>query len=120
MDFLTSTTHLHITAWFIGIILFLIGALKPNKGLHMALRVIYLLIIVTGGALFIKAMEFGQNLNYGIKLILGVLVIGMMEMILVRRSKDRPATAFWVLFAIFLFLTLFYGFKLPMGFHFLA
>lgn len=120
MDFLTSSTHLHITTWFIGIILFLIGAIKPNKGLHMALRLFYILIIITGGALFIEAMDYGQGMNYGIKLILGILVISMMEMVLVRQSKGKSATAFWILFVIFLFLTLFYGFKLPMGMNFLA
>ena len=120
MDFLTSSTHLHITTWFVGIILFLIAAIKPNKGLQMVLRLFYILIIITGGALFIEAMDYGQGMNYGIKFLLGILVIGMMEMILVRKAKDKPTTIFWVLFAIFLFLTLFYGFKLPMGMNFLA
>lgn len=120
MDFLTSSTHLHITVWVIGIILFLIGAMKPNKGLHMALRLFYILIIITGGALFIEAMDYGQGMNYGIKFLLGLLVIGMMEMVLVNQSKGKSTTVFWILFAIFLFLTLFYGFKLPMGMNFLA
>ncbi|NLY80048.1 MAG: YisL family protein [Lysinibacillus sp.] len=116
-------THLHITTWVIAIVLFLISVMKPNKGLKMALRLFYILIIVTGGILFMESTSFhGQGnygMNYGIKLILGILVIGMMEMVLVRKAKDKPTTVFWILFAIFLFLTLFYGFKLPMGMNFL-
>lgn len=119
MDFLTSSTHLHITTWVVAIVLFLIAAAKPNKGLQMALRLLYILIIITGGALFIEAIDYGQGMDYGIKFILGILVIGMMEMVLVRKSKDKPTTVFWILFAVFLFLTLFYGFKLPMGMNFL-
>lgn len=119
MDFLTSSTHLHITTWVVAIVLFFIAAAKPNKGVHMALRLFYILVIITGGALFIEAMDYKQGMNYGIKLLLGILVISMMEMVLVRMSKNKSTKLFWVLFAIFLFLTLFYGFKLPMGFNFL-
>lgn len=121
MDFLTSSTHLHITTWVVAIVLFLVAALaSKSKGIHMALRLFYILIIITGGALFIEAMDYGQGMHYGIKFILGILVIGMMEMVLVRQSKNKPTTVFWILFAVFLFATLFYGFKLPMGMSFLA
>lgn len=113
-------THLHITAWLIGIILFLIAAFKPNKGLIMTLRLFYIFIILSGGYLYMKAMNFNMHTSYGIKMLLGLLVIGMMEMVLARQSKGKSAAAFWILFVIFLFLTLYYGFKLPIGFNFLA
>lgn len=122
MDFLTSTTHLHITTWVVGIVLFLVAALsgKKSKGLHMALRLFYILIIITGGALFMAAMDYGQGMLYGIKFLLGIGVIAMMEMVLVKQKKNKKTTVFWVLFAVFLFATLFVGFKLPMGISFLA
>jgi len=122
MDFLTSQTHLHITTWVVGIVLFLIAALSGNKskGLHMLLRLFYILIIITGGALFSAALDYGQGMLYGIKFLLGILVIGMMEMVLVRQKKNKKTTMFWILFAIFLFAVLFLGFKLQMGFNFLA
>lgn len=121
MDFLTSSTHLHITTWVIALVLFFVAALaSKSKGVHMALRLFYILIIITGGALFIEGMKYNMGMDYGIKFILGILVIGMMEMVLVRKAKNKPITAFWVLFAIFLFAVLFYGFKLPMGENFLA
>lgn len=120
MDFLTSTTHLHITTWVITIILFLVAAFVQNKGLHMTLRLFYILVIITGGALFMEGMKYeGYGFEYGIKLLFGILLIGMMEMVLMRKSKNKSTTVFWVLFGIFLFLTLFVGFKLPMGMNFL-
>ncbi|CAM5558286.1 hypothetical protein LSPH24S_07130 [Lysinibacillus sphaericus] len=122
MDFLTNQTHLHITTWVVGIVIFLIAALsgKQSKGLHMLLRLFYILIIITGGALFIEAMKFGQGMLYGFKFLGGIFVIGMMEMVLVRQKKNKPTTMFWILFAVFLLITMFLGFKLPMGFNFLA
>ena len=121
MDFLTSSTHLHITTWVIALVLFFVAALaSKSKGIHMALRLFYILIIITGGALFGEGMKYHMGRDYGIKLLLGILVIGMMEMVLVRKAKNKPTTVFWILFVIFLFAVLFYGFKLPMGGNFLA
>lgn len=122
MSFLTSQTHLHITTWVVGIVIFLIAALmgKNSKGLHMTLRLFYVLIIITGGALFITGMDYGQGMLYGFKFIGGILVIGMMEMVLVRKEKNKPTGMFLILFAVFLLITMFLGFKLPMGQNFLA
>ena len=121
MDFLTSSTHLHITTWVVALLLFFVAAFaSKSKGIHMALRLFYILIIITGGALFIEAMDYGQGMLYGIKFLLGILVIGMMEMVLVRQAKNKSTTMFWVLFAVFLFAIFFVGFKLPMGINFLA
>nr|WP_106783812.1 YisL family protein [Lysinibacillus timonensis] len=118
MGFLTASTHLHITTWVIAIVLFLIAAFaSKSKGIHMALRLFYILIIITGVALFITMMGSGMGMQYGIKFILGILVIGMMEMILVKQAKNKPTGVYWVLFAIFLFATLYFGFSLPMGFR---
>lgn len=124
MDFLAST-HLHITTWVIGIILFFVAVTMTNgskgqKITHMVLRLFYVFIILTGVALFMDGMDFDMGMLYGFKLIGGVLVIGMMEMILVRMKKQKATTMFWVLLFVFLFITMFLGFKLPMGINFLA
>ena len=124
MDFLTSTTHLHITTWVIGLILFFLAAtgIVKSKGVHMALRLFYILIIISGGALYYEwAINFRTDetgMSYDMKLLFAIVLIGMMEMILGRQSKNKPTTIFWVLFVVFLFLTLFYGLKLPIGFDF--
>ena len=121
MDFLTSSTHLHITTWVVGLILFFVAAFaaKPNKPVHMILRVMYILIIITGGALFFEYSSI-DAMNYGIKFVLGLLVIGMMEMILVKKAKQQSTKVFWILFVVFFAAILFYGFKLPLGFDFFA
>ena len=124
MDFLTETTHLHITTWVIAIVLFFAAAFmnpasKGRKIVHMILRLFYILVIITGLTLFIAHSSF-DAMQYGLKFLFGILTIGMMEMVLVRGKKQKPVTLFWVLFAVFLAVTMFYGFKLPIGFNFLA
>lgn len=124
MDFLTDTTHLHITTWVVALALFFAAAFmgSGNKGqkiVHMILRLFYILIIITGLALFIE-WSSSDAMQYGMKFLFGILTIGMMEMVLVRSKKQKPVTLFWILFAVFLLVTMFFGFKLPVGFNFLA
>lgn len=119
MGFLTDTTHLHITTWVVGIILFLVAAFmahesKGRKITHMVLRLFYILIIVTGLALFIE-WSSSDPMVYGLKFLFGIVTIGMMEMVLVRSKKQKPVGMFWALFALSLFITMFLGFLLPIG-----
>lgn len=124
MDFLAST-HLHITTWVIGLILFFAAVMMTNgskgqKITQMVLRVFYIFILLTGIALFMDGMDFDMGMLYGFKLLGGIIIIGMMEMILARMKKQKPSTMFWIILFVFLFITLFLGFKLPMGINFLA
>ncbi|MFD1031208.1 YisL family protein [Metaplanococcus flavidus] len=124
MDFLTDTTHLHITTWVIALVLFLAAAFmnpesKGRKIVHMVLRLFYILVIITGLTLFIAHSSF-DAMEYGLKFLFGILTIGMMEMVLVRGKKGKSVTMFWILFVVFLLVTMFYGFKLPIGFNFFA
>ncbi|WP_042471206.1 YisL family protein [Bacillus ndiopicus] len=122
MSFLTSTTHLHITTWVLALVLFFVAALasKPNKVVHMILRVMYILIIISGGALFMewRGKLDDAGMNYDMKVLFGILVIGFMEMILVRKKKNKPTTMFWVLFAIVLLVTLYLGLSTGIGSNF--
>lgn len=119
MGFLTDTTHLHITTWVIGIVLFLVAAFmahesKGRKIVHMVLRLFYILIIISGLALFIE-WSSSDPMVYGLKFLFGIVTIGMMEMVLVRSKKQKPVGMFWALFALSLFITMFLGFLLPIG-----
>lgn len=122
MSFLTSATHLHITTWVVALVLFFIAAFASKKlaGVHMALRAMYILIIISGGALFLewrdKITESGMN--YDMKVLFGILVIGFMEMILVRKGKGKPVNVFWILFAIVLLVTLYLGLSMGIGVNF--
>lgn len=119
MDFLTSTTHLHVTTWVIGLILFFVAVKKPSTAVHMTLRLFYILIIISGGALYWKYgmdLRADNGMMYDMKFMFAILLIGMMEMVLTRTQKGKSTTVVWALFVIFLLLTLFYGMKLPAGF----
>ncbi|MFD1206707.1 MULTISPECIES: YisL family protein [Sporosarcina] len=123
MGFLSDTTHFHIFTWVVGIIVFLVAAVMANgskgkKITHMIARLFYVLILFSGILLFIKGMDYGRGAEYGIKFLLGLLTIGMMEMVLVRSQKGKSVGVLWILFFVFLFATMFFGFKLPMGFEF--
>ncbi|MER2089460.1 YisL family protein [Sporosarcina sp. JAI121] len=124
MDVLSNTTHLHIFTWVVGIILFLIaaGMDKESKGrkiLHMIARLFYVLILISGALLFFKYSSNDAAL-YGVKFLLGFLTIGMMEMVLVRSTKNKSVKTVWILFFVFLLATLFLGFKLPVGIDWFA
>ena len=84
-----STTHLHITTWVIGIILFFITYALLKKGnpkakmLHMITRLFYILIFLSGGMLISNFSYYAQ------KMIVGILVIAFMELVLVRTKKKK-------------------------------
>ena len=112
-----TTTHLHITTWVIGIILFFVtysliknGSSKA-KMMHMITRVFYILIFLTGGMLI---SNFGY---YAQKMIVGILVIAFMELVLVRTKKRKSTGIVWTLFVLALVYVLYLGLSLPMGLH---
>ncbi|CAM3100410.1 YisL family protein [Filibacter tadaridae] len=124
MDVFTSTTHLHIFTWVVGIILFIVvSGLEPrSKGrkiAHMIVRLFYVLILLTGAFLFFEHSSI-DGMLYGMKFLFGLLTIGMMEMVLVRSQKGKSVSIFWILFLVFVLVTMFLGFKLPIGFDWFA
>ncbi|KEK24853.1 YisL family protein [Bacillus gaemokensis] len=118
------TTHLHITAWALGLILFFVAysmytAGRKGKGIHMGLRLVYIIIIVTGFLLYQSIMKTATgniHMWYGLKMLVGVWVIAAMEMILVKTSKNKKTGAFWGQFIIALIVVLYLGLRLPIGF----
>jgi len=120
MDALSNTTHFHIFTWVVGIILFLVATSMDNESkgrkiLHMIARLFYVLILISGALLFFEYSSIDGAL-YGVKFLLGLVTIGMMEMVLVRSTKNKSVKVVWILFFVFLLATLFLGFKLPVGF----
>lgn len=123
MGFLSDTTHLHIFTWVVGVILFLVTAAMPvtSKGrkiTHMITRLFYVLILLSGVFLFIAHSSLDSAM-YGVKFLVGLITIGVMEMVLVRSAKGKKVSTMWILFFIALFVTLYLGFYLPMGLNFL-
>lgn len=118
-------THAHITTWVVAIILFFVanslfksGKVKPLKIVQMVLRLFYILIIVTGTIIATDVYQFSGE--YIGKIILGIITIGMMEMVLAKSKKGQPTRVFWILFFVALILTILLGLRLPLGFAPLA
>ncbi|MFC4322329.1 YisL family protein [Litchfieldia salsa] len=111
-------THAHITSWALAIILFVVvlflqkgGKAKGAKIVHMVLRLFYVLTILTGAQLLFGAASL--PFAYILKLILGILTIGFIEMVLIRSKKGKPTMMFWILLLVSLIATIYLGFSLP-------
>lgn len=112
-------THLHITSWVILLILFFIAFAKPSKGLQMAVRLFYLIVLATGLDLIFRFKVFGiahYTGEYIAKIVLAIVLIGLMEMVLNKRKKNEPYKGIWIGFWVVLILVILLGFRLPIGF----
>ncbi|MCM3586103.1 YisL family protein [Mesobacillus maritimus] len=112
--------HAHMTAWFLALILFFVaiglqksGKEKGFKVLKMVLRVFYILIIGTGLGLIFSLANI--SFMYIVKVLVGIWVIAMVEIILSRKTKGASTKVPWILFIIALVLVLYLGFSLPLG-----
>lgn len=115
-------THAHITTWFLALVLFLVALNLNKKGnekgfkvLQMILRVMYLLILATGGMLLFSIAHI--SLLYILKAVVGLWIISLFELILMRAAKKQSASVLWVQFIVAFLLVLYLGLKLPLGFH---
>lgn len=113
--------HGHITGWALALILFVIalfllkgGKAKGAKIVQMILRVLYLVIIATGVMMLTQVHNI--NLQYILKAVVGLWVIGLFEMILSRVAGNRNTNVFWIQFVVAFALVLYLGFSLPMSF----
>jgi len=117
-------THAHITTWVVALILFVVAIAFQAKGhektkmVHMLLRLFYILIIATGAWILHSMSSF--PFLYIVKVIVGLWVIGMMEMILVRTAKGKNTNVLWLQFIVAFVIVLYLGFKLPFGFSFFS
>lgn len=113
-------THAHLTTIGLTLIIFFITLTLQKKGrnikvLQMILRVMYLLIILTGGMLLFSFYKI--TLLYTIKAVFGIALIAFFEIILAVQGKGRSAAPFWILFSVILLVTIYLGLKLPMGIY---
>ena len=111
--------HLHLTSIIVAIVLFFVSAMMQKgstaqKITHMILRLFYILILFSGGYVFSETMASPLAMEYGLKLLGGLLVIGLMEIILVRKEKEKTIGFLWILFIIILAFTLYMGYRLPL------
>jgi uncharacterized membrane protein SirB2 len=113
----------HVATWFIALILFLValvlnknGRQRAEKIVLMILRVFYLMIIGTGVYLVLNIAVI--SFAYILKMLAGLLVIGMFEIILSRVHKKKNAAIPLGFLIIAFFVALYLGYRLPLGHDF--
>jgi hypothetical protein len=57
------------------------------------------------------------SLLYILKVVVGLWIISLFEMILIKTGKKERTTVLWAQFVIAFLLVLYLGFKLPLGIH---
>ncbi len=111
-------TDLHLTSIFLVLVLFVLaiiwGGTKRGRIVHMILRLLYLVTVGTGIQLLFSIGKI--PFDYVSKTVLGILVIGFMEIILVRRKKGDSARLVWILFILCILVTIYVGLSMPIGF----
>ncbi|RYG72607.1 DUF1516 family protein [Lentibacillus lipolyticus] len=117
-------THLHVTAWVLAFILFIVvvalnksGKAKGAKIVQMILRLDYLLILYSGGSL-LGAYFNGPQMGEAIfKALAGIWAIFAMEMISLKSGREEATKSWWIQLVIAFILTLILGFgRLGLGF----
>ncbi|NJP36781.1 YisL family protein [Bacillus luteus] len=109
--------HSHSLFWLVGVILFALitifynkGKAKPAKIMHMVLRLMYILLLITGVTMVIMNFYWAT----AVKGILAFWLIYTMEMIATRTGKGTLTGGFktnmWIQFAIALVVVLVFGF----------
>ena len=123
-------THMHITSWVAAIVLLFLAISFLKKGnqssykmTHMILRIVYLVVIGTGTMMILSIDSFsslpaGYIGEYISKIVLGVIIIGLTEMVLVKMSKGKSVKGVLIGLTVAFILTVAVGLRLPMGFDF--
>jgi len=99
--------HAHVGFWTLGLIVFvltfilyIIGTNKPARILHMILRLLYILIIITGVVMVAKLYSADNFVWSTIKGLFGLLVIGMMDTLLNKARKRTTSVVYWIILII--------------------
>ena len=120
--------HLHVTSWALSIILFIVTwfLLSRKKHqianvLHLINRLIFLVVLYSGGVLIYRYTQASVWDNYAIEAIVkalsGVYLVVIMEFFIIRLKKGVASRALVIQFFIVLALVLVLGFgRLPWGF----
>ncbi|MGG1571842.1 DUF1516 family protein [Fictibacillus sp. NRS-1165] len=117
--------HLHVFSWSIALVLFFVTYSlytrknkKISKILHIILRLLYIVTFFTGVSLIYLWIKAGA-VNLGpliVKAVLGLAVIGLMEVMLNSIKRNEPKKTRWITFILALALVFYYGYSvLPMS-----
>ncbi|EUJ47887.1 YisL family protein [Paenilisteria rocourtiae] len=113
-------SYIHLISW-VGIIIFTLVALGIYKQsakvftvMQMCNRVLYITVIFSG--VMMMKYSFSEHVVVSIfKILLGLATIGVVEMLLSYRKKEKPSNLFLVLFLVCVIATISVGFYLSGG-----
>jgi hypothetical protein len=88
----------HQGSWGVLVVLYLISYIfSKQKITHMILRLFYVIMLVSGiGMLALGALQT----VFIVKLVIAVLAIGLMEMTILRKRRNEPTGAFFILLIV--------------------
>lgn len=119
--------HLHLTSVVIAIVLYFITYysikkpgetdMKYNLVVHMVARLLLVVVLVTGAIMFYQfsIAGGGDAMMYGLKMLAGLITIGLMEMAVIRQKKKTGGQPIMITFIVLLVITVVLGIILPAG-----
>ncbi len=106
----------HVGAWEVAFVLLIVGYILYRAGkqriakvLHMILRLMAVIILVSGAWMLFQ-FRAAEPLYY-VKGLLGFLTIGLMEMALVRAGKGTPSIGFFAGALVLLVVVILIGYR---------
>jgi uncharacterized membrane protein SirB2 len=106
----------HVGAWEVAFVLLIVGYIlyRVNKHtiakvLHMILRL--MAVIIVGSGVWMLFQFHAGDVLYYVKGLLGIATIGLMEMALVRGSKNTPSVGFFAGALVLLVLVILIGYR---------
>lgn len=119
-DILVSQTYTHMFSWFILLFLFFFVLImhkgsKERKILHMIIRFMYVIVIITGGALYVLMMNSELWVVYILKVIAGLIFITLVEITVTRANQSKKFQTPFLFSLSMILLMMILGYYLPMG-----
>lgn len=112
----TALIKAHVGSWevafvllIIGYILYRIGKEKAAKGLHMLLRLMLVIILVTGAWMLFQF--HATDVYYYIKGVLAIAAFGLMEMGLGRARRQEGSIGFFIGALVVLVIVIMLGYR---------
>ncbi len=100
----------HSGSWGVLVILFLISAIFPKQKISLMIQRLFYLVMIVSGVWMLSLIGF--PLQYVIKGICALILMGLMELIVMNRRKGKPTAVAWILLVVFLAIVLMLAYKI--------
>lgn len=107
----------HVGGWevafvllIIGYFLYRMGKAKAGKIVHMILRLMIVIILLSGAGLLFA--YHASDVFYYVKAILAIAVFGLMEMSMGRAARQQPSLGFFIGAIVLMVLVILLGYRI--------